>query len=78
MARERAEGQPDRKAFAARIGMGRNTVARYESWNFTGQKRAMVKAWAQETGCPFEWLWDGETPGGQPVTQRYRAFLKAA
>lgn len=66
-AREGMDGSPDRKAFAALTGIGRNTVARYEHQGNEGQSRALVATWATFTGYDFHWLWTGEEPSdGDP------------
>ena len=63
VARESLGPEATQAVFAARLGVGRNTVGRYES--FTDDvpvKESTIKLWALATGFDYQWLMTGAIP----------------
>lgn len=56
----------EKNAFAARIGIHRDTVAKYES-SETPPRLPVLKAWSDATGVDIDWILAGETPKTQPL-----------
>lgn len=55
----------DQTAFAAELGVSRQTVSNYELDN-TKPRRLALRAWSLRTGVPIEWLEAGQTPKPHP------------
>jgi transcriptional regulator with XRE-family HTH domain len=53
---------------ARELGIGRSTVAAYESGK-NATPRKIVLAWAMITSVPPGWLWDGVTAGQRDVNK---------
>lgn len=51
----------DQSAFAQLLGISRGSVSNYER-STTPPKPIVLKAWAEATGVPLEWLAFGEEP----------------
>lgn len=45
---------------AERMGVSRSTVSNYEAGVTTNPRRIVIKGWAEETGCDYDWLMFGE------------------
>lgn len=60
---------------AARLGVERGTITRYE--RNRGVRKLVVEAYARHTGYSFGWLETGDDSPEGPVTTRY-SYLRVA
>lgn len=55
----------DIKAFAAHIGVSRNTIGNYESADYDKKRQeSTIKLWAMGSGVPLAWIQAGTVPTG--------------
>lgn len=55
-------GSPKQEDFAKLVGIGRNTVTRYETDTDGSNKPIVLIRWAEVTGYDLNWLMYGDDP----------------